>query len=198
MASPSTPAGIEPTRSHFEFRSLPLEPSMRGVGALCPPRLRELEIVIAFSRLGCDDAQNAVVHPLPRSEPRVRGEVVGTIGNQGTQTNARSRSMATCAATACDPSPPATPRASAPLSTASSARRWRSSPGPMTTYSIPRRWAFSAMANLAALPPPDLGFANSTGWAAGLTGMPETCTIGGGGLRTAGPAFPRQRRSEAG
>jgi hypothetical protein len=32
---------------------------------------------------------------------------------------------------------------------------------------------------LAALPPPDLGFANSTGWAAGLPGMPETCTMGG-------------------
>ena len=52
------------------------------VGPLCPPGFSELEIVVAFSRLGRDDAQNAVVHPLPRSEPRVRAEVVGTIGNQ--------------------------------------------------------------------------------------------------------------------
>src|SRR5215207_3386349 len=71
---------------------------------------------------------------------------------------------ATCSAVAGgDPSPPATPSASAPSATASWASASRLWPGAKMTASIPRSRARSATAARAALPPPDLGLTNNTG-----------------------------------
>lgn len=81
----------------------------------------------------------------------------------GMQTNGSCRAAACAATIASDPSPPATPSASAPFCTAASASPARFCPWARTTASIPSARARSASLVRAAAPPPDLGLMNSTG-----------------------------------
>src|SRR4051794_5553628 len=78
-------------------------------------------------------------------------------------TNGRSCAIAIDATSACDPSPPAMPRQSAPLAIASYARSARSRPWSRKTVSTPRSSAIFARSNFSTLPPPDHGLHNSTG-----------------------------------
>ena len=87
----------------------------------------------------------------------------------GRQMNGRSCSAAAAATVASEPSPPAMPSASAPLSTAIAVSVARSSVGPSTTGSTPRSRARSARAARAALPSPDRGLISSTGRRGGST-----------------------------
>ena len=92
----------------------------------------------------------------------------------GTTTIGSPNSAATVATIACDPSPPAIPRTSTPLSAASRTLCNQSCPGSSTCGSIPRRWHSSTRWNRSAFPPPDLRFMNRTPRCAGGTGVPGT------------------------
>ena len=67
------------------------------------------------------------------------------------------------ATNACEPSPPAIPRQSAPSAIASRASLARSSPRSRNTVCTPRSAAICASANFSTLPPPDQGLHSSTG-----------------------------------
>ena len=72
------------------------------------------------------------------------------------------------------------PSTSAPSATARSARVVRSSSCSSTTASTPRRRASATRSNCSTLPPPDLGFRNSTRWAPARCRR-GPCTGGRGG-----------------
>ena len=82
------------------------------------------------------------------------------------------RSAAMLATSAWDPSPPAMPITSAPLSMASRASCSRSSPGCRTMGSMPRVLHSSTRWNFSAFPPPDLRFMISAPRRAAGTGVP--------------------------
>ena len=98
-----------------------------------------------------------------RSRPRSRAKWF--LVPAGTRRKGRSRSAATPATSAMDPSPPATPRRSAPSSAACLASSRRLLPGSIVTTVAPARCACLARSSRAAFPRPERGLRNSTGWA---------------------------------
>ncbi len=117
----------------------------------------------------------------------------------GTHTNAIMRAAAADATSASDPSPPATPRASAPSATASWTNYSGGSSPVRVTGSTPRSRATSSSLARCALPPPEAGLMNSTGRRAASTrmnpdgGMSRRCAFIACLRRTA-----RQRHNPAG
>ncbi len=93
------------------------------------------------------------------------------------------------ATNACEPSPPAIPRQSAPRAMASRASSARSSPWSSITVSTPSDVASSTNPNLSTLPPPDHGLQRSTGCRGGVHAVYPT----GGGSPEAG-SHRRSRR----
>ena len=103
-----------------------------------------------------------------RSTPRSRAKWLRVPA--GTQTKGRPCADATAATTAIEPSPPATPSASAPRSTASVTKAARSWPGWRMTGSIPSSRARRSSDSRVAVPPPERGLMNSTAWSGRATG----------------------------
>ena len=102
-------------------------------------------------------------------EPEIHGEVVACASTDTHERNVPC-STATAATTACEPSPPATPRQSAPCSTASRANVSRSRPLSNIIVSTPSSAASSINPNRSTVPPPDRGLHNRTGRRGGPSG----------------------------